>query len=157
MDPYIKAYVQAHVHVDSGQRVWCKGVELPAHTVGGERKVVLPISKITFTFDDLKRMGAKVDVVTLKSLARTGASARWAENIEERRAAGLPSNVYIANARSIQYAIDRGKSPPPVRYIGRERNQMTEVYDTVDEVVDAMDKGLWRKEFSRGGRAKRRV
>lgn len=154
-DSYLVAYITTHVHIDSGQRVWCQGVELPTHTIGGEQKVVLPIGKRTYTFDQLKRLGAKCDVVTLKSLARTGAQARWRDNIEERKANGLPSNVYVANARSIQYAIERDRTPPAVTYIGRMRDQMTEVYDTVDEVVDAMDKGLWRKEFSRGGRARR--
>lgn len=154
-DPYIRAYIRTHVHIDSGQRVWCKGEELPTHLIGGERKVVLPIGKITYTFDQLKRLGAKCDVITLKSLARTGAEARWRDNIEERKLHGLPSNVYVANARSIEYALSKDRTPPPVRYIGRMRDLMTEVYDTVDEVVKAMDEGRWRTEFSRGGRARR--
>lgn len=155
-DRYLEAYVQTNVHIDSGQRVWCKGVQLPTVLIGGEQKVVLPISKITFTFDQLKRLGAKCDVITFKTLARAGAAARWRDNIEERKEQGLPSNVYVANARSIQYALEKGRTPPAVRYIGRMRDQMTEVYDTVDEVVTAMNKGLWRKEFARGGRARRK-
>lgn len=154
-DAYLEAYIKTHVHIDSGQRVFCNGQELEVHVIGGVQKVVLPISKATFTFDMLKRLGAKCDVITLKSLARIGAKARWSANIEERKAQGLPANVYIANARSIQYALDKGRTAPPVKYLGRMRDQMTEVYDTVDEVVDAMDKGLWRKEFSRGGRARK--
>lgn len=155
MDSYLQAYIQINVHIDAGQRVWCKNEELPVHIVGGEKKVVLPISKQTFTFDDLKRAGARVDVVTLKTLAMQGAEGRWRDNIAERREAGLPSNVYIANARSIQYAIDRGKTPPSVRYVGRKRDQITEVYDTVDQVVNAINNELWRKDFKRGGKARR--
>jgi hypothetical protein len=156
MDKFIQAYIKTNVRVDAGQRVWCKGSQLEVHTIGGEKKVVLPISKQTFTFDDLKRAGAQVDVVTLKTLAIAGAEGRWKEEIQERAERGLPSNVYIANARSIDYAIEKGKTPPAAKYIGRRRRDMTEVFDTVDEVVDAMAKGDWRKEFARGGRAKRR-
>jgi hypothetical protein len=156
MDSYIKAFIQVHVHVDAGQRVWCKNEQLEVHMVGNEKKVVLPISKQTFTFDDLKRAGARVDVVTMKMLALQGAEGRWRENIAERRAIGLPSNVYIANARSIEHANKVGKVPPPVRYLGRRRDKMTEVYDTVDEVVDAINEERWRTEFSRGGKARRR-
>lgn len=157
MDPYIKSYIQVHVHIDAGQRVWCKNQQLEVHMVGNEKKVVLPIGKITYTFDDLKRAGARVDVVTMKSLAMQGAEGRWRDNIAERRATGLPSNVYIANARSIDYAISKGKVPPTVKYVGRKRDKITEIYDTVDEVVNAMNEEKWRTEFSRGRHAKRRV
>lgn len=155
MDPYIRSYVKLNVHVDAGQRVWCKGEELPTVTSGNVRKVKLPISDILFTFDDLKQMGAKVDVVTLFSLAKAGGEGRWRENIEQRKGSGLPSNVYIANARSIEYAIEKGKTPPAVRFVGRVGNRITETYDTVDEVVDAMGKDQWRTEFSRGRHARR--
>lgn len=156
MDKYIGAYIKTNVSIDAGQRVWCKGAQLEVHVIGGEKKVVLPISKQTFTFEDLKRAGAKCDVVTLKTLAVAGAEGRWRENIEERRERGMPSNVYVANARSIEYAIEKGKTPPTATYVGRKRRDITEVYATIDEVVDAMAAGEWRKEFARGGRAKRK-
>lgn len=157
MDRYLQKYIEINVHVDSGQRVFCDGKELQVHVIGGERKVALPISKQTFTFDDLKRAGAKVDVVTLKSLAVQGAQARWHDEIEARRENGLPSNVYIANARSIAYAIEKGRTPPAVTYIGRKRDKMTETYDTVQEVIDAMAADKWKTTFTRGGRAKRKT
>src|SRR5574337_552424 len=156
MDPYVRAYVQVHVHIDAGQRVWCQNKQLDVILSGGVKKVVLPIGKILYTFDDLKRAGARVDVVTLRSLAKQGAEGRWRENIEERRENGLPSNVYIANARSIQYALDKGKTPPSVKYVGRMGHKITEVDDTVDEVVSAMGEERWRTEFSRGRYAKRK-
>jgi len=156
MDRFLQAYIKTNVRVDAGQRVWCKGEQLQVHTIGNERKVVLPVSKQTFTFDDLKRAGATVEVVTAKTLAVAGAEGRWRDEIQERAERGLPSNVYIANARSIQYAIDKGKTPPAAKFVGRKRRDITDVYDTVDEVVAAMGRGDWRKEFARGGRAKRR-
>ena len=156
MDKYVEAFIKVHVHIDAGQRVWCKNEQLQVHVIGGEKKVVLPISKITYTFDQLKRAGARVDVVTMKSLAMQGAEGRWRDNIAERRANGLPSNVYIANARSIDYAISKGNVPPSVKYVGRRRDKITEVYDTVDEVVDAINNEQWRTEFSRGRLSRRK-
>ena len=155
-DSYVKAFIKVHVHVDAGQRVWCKNEELTVHVIGGIKKVLLPVSKHMFTFDELKKCEARVDVVTLHSLARQGAEGRWATQIAERRENGLPSNVYIANARSIQYAIEKGKSPPDILYVGRMRDKITENYQTVDEVVNAMNENRWRTEFSRGRYAKRR-
>jgi hypothetical protein len=83
MDPYIRAYVKVHVHIDAGQRVWCKNEQLQVVQNGSDKKVCLPIGKILYTFDDLKRMGARVDVVTLRSLARDGAEGRWRDEITE--------------------------------------------------------------------------
>lgn len=157
MDSYTRAFVQVHVHIDAGGRVWCKNEQLEVHVIGGEKKVVLPLGKVTYTFDQLKRMGARCDVVTLRSLAQQGAEGRWRDEIAERRKIGLPSNVYIANARSVEYAIKHDKAPPPLRYVGRKRNQITEVYDTIDEVVEAINMEKWRTEFSRGGRVKRKA
>lgn len=157
MDAYTQAVIKTHVHVDAGQRVWFRGQQLEVHLLGGEKKVVLPGGKITYTFDDLKRAGAKVDVVTLRSLAQQGAEGRWKENIEARRKDGLPSNVYIANARTIQLAIAAGKAPPDMRFVGRKRDRITETYATVDEVVTAMASDKWRTEFARGGKAKRKT
>jgi hypothetical protein len=157
LDKYLETYIKVHVSIDAGGRVWHKGNELPIIMSGNTKKVVLPISKQLFTFDDIKRCGAKVDVATLFSLAKAGAEGRWKEEIIERRDRGLPSNVYVANARSIQYALDKGNTAPPVKFVGRERSKITEVYDTVDEVVDAMANAKWRTEFSRGRYAKRRT
>lgn len=156
MDKYVGTYIKTHVHVDAGGRVFCKGEELEVHVIGGVKKVVLPISKLTYTFLDLKMAGAQIDATTVKSLALAGAEGRWKDQMGARKGAGLPSNVYVANARSIEYAMEKGKDVPPVRYIGRCRKQMTEVFDTVDEVVNAMANGDWRTEFSKGGRAKRK-
>ena len=156
MDRFTAAFIKTHVSIDAGGRVWCKGEQLKIHMSGNEKKVVLPNSKIMYTFGDLKFAGAKVEVVTLKSLAMAGAEGRWKEEIQERRDNNIPSNVYIANARSIEYAIEKGKEPPLVKWIGRKRGQMTETYGTVDEVVDAMSQGKWRTEFSRGSKAKRK-
>ncbi len=156
MDAYIKAYIQVNVHIDAGGRVWCKNEPLEVHVIGNEKKVVLPIGKITYTFDQLKRAGARCDVVTLKILAQQGAEGRWRDNIAERRKIGLPSNVYVANARTIDLAIKSGKIPPDATYVGRKRDKITEVYATVDEVVDAINLERWRTEFSRGRNVKRK-
>lgn len=155
MDSYVKAYVKTHVNIDAGGRVFCKGEQLEVHVIGGVKKVVLPISKLTYTFDDLKAAGAKCDVITLFSLAKAGAEGRWKDNIQERRENNIPQNVYIANARTIQRAIDKGESPPPLKWVGRKSDKITEVYDTVDEVVAAMAENRWRTEFSRGRYAKK--
>lgn len=156
MDPYLRALIKTHIRVDSGQRVWYKEEQLPTFMSGSERKVVLPNSKIAYTFNDLKRAGAQVDVVTLKSLARQGGEGRWRDNIEARRELGLPSNVYIANARTIEYATSKGRPVPALRYVGRSANRITEVFDTIDEVVKAMDNDQWRTEFSRGSKKVRK-
>lgn len=157
MDRFVESYIKVNIHIDAGGRVWCKGVQLDVHVIGNEKKVVLPVSKILYTFDDLKRAGCKCDVATLKTLAMAGAEGRWKDEIQERRENNIPQNVYIANARSVQYAIDKGKEPPPIKWIGRKRGQMTEVYDNVDDVVKAMSEGRWRTEFSRGRYAKRKT
>ena len=159
MDRYVQMYVKTYVHIDAGARVWCNGVQLDIIMSGNVQKVALPLSgsKILYSFDDLKRAGAKCDVITLKTLAQSGAEGRWRDNIQERRDTGIPCNVYVANARSIEYALEHGKVPPPIRWVGRARNQITEVYDTVDEVVDAMAANKWRTEFSKGRYAKRRL
>lgn len=156
MDPYLRAFVQLHVHIDAGNRAFVKGEEVPVHTIGGKRKIALPGSKVLYTFDDLKRAGAKVDVVTLFSLAKAGAEGRWRSEIEERKESGLPSNVYVANARTINRAIERGLSPPTATYIGRAGREMTEVRDTVDEVVADLRDRNFRKTFRRGSRKARK-
>lgn len=156
MDSYLRALVKVHVHVDAGQRVWFKNEQLEVYDVGGVKKIVLPGTKQTLTFDELKRLGARVDVVTMRNLAIQGAEGRWRDEISERRKIGLPSNVYVANARSIQYAQEKGKVPPQSKYVGRRRDQITEVYDTVDEVVQAMAEDRWRTEFTRGRRSRRK-
>lgn len=156
MDKYLQALVKVHVHVDAGQRVWFKNEQVPVHDVGGVKKIVLPGTKQTLTFDELKRLGARVDVVTLRNLAIQGAEGRWRDEINERRKIGLPSNVYVANARSIKYAQEKGRVPPLPKYVGRQRDQITDVYDTVDEVVQAMTEGKWRTEFTRGRLSRRK-
>lgn len=157
MDSYTAAYIKTHLHIDSGGRVFCKGEQLEVHVLSGVKKVVLPIGKLTYTFDDLKRAGAKCDVVTLQTLAKAGADGRWRDEIQERRDNNIPQNVYVANARSIEYAISKGNTPPPVKWLGRKQGKMTEVYDTIDEVITAMTEGRWRTEFSRGRHAKRKT
>jgi len=156
MDSYLRAFVQLHVHIDAGNRAFVKGEEVPVHVIGGKRKIQLPGSKILYTFDDLKRAGAVVDVVTLFSLAKAGAEGRWRDEIQERKESGLPSNVYVANARTINRAIERGASPPPATYIGRAGREMTEVRDTVDEVVADLRDRNFRKTFRRGSRKERK-
>lgn len=156
MDSYVAAFVKTHVRIDAGGRAFIKGKQVDVIMSGNVRKVLLPISKILYTFDDLKRAGAQVEVVTLFSLAKAGAEGRWRENIEERTKRDIPSNVYVANARTVQAAIAKGLTPPPVKWVGRQRNQITEVYETIDEVVKAMSENRWRTEFARGGRAKKR-
>jgi hypothetical protein len=155
MDPYVRSYVKTRVHIDAGNRAWDDGSELIVVTHGGVRKVLLPCSKILYTFEQLKRAGARCDVITLKSLAKAGGEGRWRETIAERKESGIPSNVYVANARSIEYAMKRGKEIPPTRWVGRVGDQITEVRDTIDEVVDDMAADRWRTEFSRGRRRKR--
>lgn len=155
MDPYVAAFIKTHVKIDAGGRAFVKGEQVEVIISGNVRKIQLPISKILYTFDDLKRAGAHVDVVTLFSLAKAGAEGRWRENIQERTKRDIPSNVYVANARTVQAAIAKGQTPPPVKWVGRQRDQITEVYDTIDEVVTAMSEGRWRTTFARGGRAKK--
>lgn len=156
MDPYIRAFIKLYVHIDAGGRAFCKGEQLEVHNSGGIKKIVLPISKILWSFDDLKKCGAKVEVQTLQSLAVAGAEGRWKDEIEERKARGIPSNVYVANARTINKALAEGKDPPVPRWIGRRWDKMTDVYDTIDEVVEAMSKNQWRTEFARGGKKRRK-
>ena len=104
-----------------------------------------------------KLAGARVDVdiAQFKKLSVLGAEGRWRNEIQQRRKEGLPSNVYIANARSIEYAIGKGRPAPNVRYVGRIKHHITEIYDTVDEVVDALARNDFRTEFSRGRYAKK--
>ena len=156
VDSWVRASIKLKAHIDAGGRAFFDGKEVEVVIIGGVRKVALPICKFLFTFDELKQLGAKVDVITLKTLAVQGAEGRWRENIQQRMNRDIPSNVYIANARSIEYAISKGKVPPPVRWIGRRGDKMTDTYDTIDEVVDAMAADKWRTEFRRGGRAKRK-
>ena len=152
MDAYLKAFVVTHVHIDSGSRCFVKGEEVPTYVIGGMRKVQLPNSKIMWTFDDLKRAGARVDVITLFSLAKSGGEGRWRDHIEDRRERGIPSNVYIANARTINKALTDGRIPPLPTWIGRVGRQMTAVHDNIDQVLDDMANSCWRANFSRGGR-----
>jgi hypothetical protein len=155
MDAYLRAYVKTRVRVDAGGRVWDGETQLEVVRSGGTKKVQLPNTKYLLTFEDLRKMGARVDVPTVMTLAQAGAEGRWREVIEEREKRGIPSNVYVANARTIQRAIDRGETPPNPTWLGRRGKDMTEVYDTVDEVVAAMTAGRWRQQFARGSRARR--
>lgn len=155
MDAYTKALVTTHVRVDAGGRAFFKGEPLEVHVTGGVKKVLVPGLKHLLSFDDLKRIGATVQVQTLFSLAIAGAEGRWKDEIADRRERGIPSNVYVANARTIERALAAGKAPPAVKWIGRRGRECTDVYDTIDEVVDALDRNMWRKEFRRGSRAKR--
>lgn len=157
MDAYVKAFIKTHVRIDSGGRVFVKDKEIEVHVIGGIKKVVLPVSKILYTFEDIKRAGGECQVITLSSLARAGADGRWKDNIEQRKRDGIPSNVYIANARSINKALADSKIPPQIKWLGRMRDMMTEVYDTIDEVILAMDEGRWKTEFSKGRNAKRKT
>lgn len=156
MDRFKQAQIQAHVRVDAGGRAFFKDQELEVQIIGGARKVLLPDFKYLLTFDELKRLGAKVDVITLASLARAGAAGRWREEIQQRTERGLPSNVYVANARTIERALARGDVPPAATYLGRMGRECTEVFETVDEVVNAMANNDWRKTFSRGSRKARK-
>ena len=156
MDPYVAAFIKTKVVIDAAARAFIDGKEVEVIISGGTRKIQLPISKILYSFDDLKRAGARCDVVTLFSLAKAGAEGRWRENIQERSKRDIPSNVYVANARTINKALAEGKTPPPAKWVGRQRDQITEVRDTIDEVVEDMRFNRWRTEFSRGGRAKRK-
>jgi len=157
VDKYVQAFIRVNVHIDAGNRVFCKGEEMQVHVIGGIRKIVLPknISKLTYTFDQLRAAGARCEGQTVKTLALAGAEGRWKEEIGERRKIGLPSNVYVANARSIEKALAEGKTPPAARYVGRKSDNITEVRDTVDEVVNDLSQGNFRTEFSRGRHARK--
>jgi hypothetical protein len=155
MDSYVRAYVKTHVHIDAGGRAWCDGRQLEVIKSGGQKKIQLPIAKYLLTFDEIKRCGGRVDVPTVTSLAQAGAEGRWKEVIAQREQRGIPANVYVANARTVQRAIDRGETPPDVTWVGRSGHKCTEVYDTVDEVVAAMGEGRWRTEYRRGRYAKK--
>lgn len=156
MDSYVKAWVKNRVKIDAGNRAFDKktGEELRVVMSQFEgkpvRKVLLPISKILYTFDDLKRAGAECDAITLRSMAQNAAETRWKDTIERRSETGIPSNVYVANARTIQLAIEKGLSPPAVRWVGRKQGRITEVRDTIDEVVDDIANDRWRTTFNRG-------
>jgi hypothetical protein len=155
IDTYLKALIKTQISIDSASRVFLGREPLEIHVIGGVRKVQLPNSKQLISLDDLVVYGAKVlGGRTPRTLALYGAEARWEERIKARTEAGLPSNVYIANARSISYAQEKGRIPPSPTYIGRRQNKMTEVFDTVEEVVQAMNNGAWRTEFRRGRNSK---
>lgn len=152
MDVYLKALIQTHVHVDAGGRAFFKGEPLEVHVIGNVKKVHVPGVGHLLTFDELNKLGARVDVITLFSLARAGAEGRWRDEIQERRERGVPSNVYVANARTIERALAAGKHPPDPTWIGRVGRECTEVRATVDEVVDDLKFRRFRKEFRRGSR-----
>jgi hypothetical protein len=157
LDSYLRAVIRTQITVDASSRVFLKDKELPVHTVAGVRKIQLPGTKFLVEIDDLITYGAKqLGNRTPRTLALYGAEARWAEQRAAREAAGMPINVYVANARSIQYAIEHGKAPPATRYIGRRQNKMTEVYDTIEEVVQAMNESRWRDSFARGRFSRRK-
>ena len=78
-----------------------KGQQLEVHVSGGVKKVLVPGMGHLLSFDDLKRLGAEVQVMTLFSLAIAGAEGRWRQEIADRKDRGIPSNVYVANARTI--------------------------------------------------------
>jgi hypothetical protein len=155
MDHYTKALITTHVRVDAGGRAYFKDQPLEVHVSGGIKKVLVPGLQHLLSFDDLKQLGATVQVQTLFSLAIAGAEGRWRENISERRDRGIPSNVYVANARTIERALAAGKAAPAVTWIGRRGKQCTEVRATIDEVVDDLANNRWRKEFSRGSKARK--
>lgn len=149
LDRYTQATIKAKVQIDSASRVFWDGKELEVHNLNGVRKIQLPGTKIMLSLQDLLEYGAKLlGGLTANTLAKRGADARWAN----ARKHNLPANVYIANARSIDHAVKTGKVPPPVRYLGRRRDKMTEVYDSIEEVVAAMNEGRWRNpdEYRRG-------
>ena len=151
MDKFLEAFVKTYVSIDAGGRVWCKGEQLEVHIIGGERKVVLPGSKLTYTFEDLRRAGAKIGYISVRSTPQTKAVlTRWQDRIKARAEMGLPSNVYIANARTILIAQRENKVPPAPTYVGRQGDRITEVHPTVEAVVADMDAGKWRTEFRRG-------
>lgn len=155
MDTYLKALIQTHVHIDPGGRAFFKGEPLEVHLNGSVKKVLIPGMKHLLTFDELKRLGARVEVQTLFSLAIAGGEGRWKDEIQERRRQGIPSNVYVANARTIQRALAENKTPPPVKWLGRQGRECTEVRDTIDEVLDDMRNNRWRNSFRRGSRKAR--
>lgn len=153
-DKFIKALIKTKVTIDSASRVFLDREPLEIHVIGGVRKVQLPGTKQLFSLDDLVTHGATlVGGRTPRTLALYGAEARWQEQIRARTELGLPSNVYIANARTINYALSKNRVPPSPTYIGRRQEKMTEVYPTIDEVVQAMNEGRWRTEFRRGRRS----
>lgn len=152
MDAFLKAKIQQHLYIDAGGRAFYKGEPVTVRSAGGHKKVFLPDVPYPLTFDELKQAGARVDVITMFSLAKAGGEGRWKENIEYRKERGIPSNVYVGNAHSIARALEKGEHPPDVTWIGRRGRQCTEVRDTVDQVLDDMFNDRWRTTFSRGSR-----
>lgn len=158
VDTYLRALIRTKITVDSTGTVRLGNELLPIHHgVNGERKVQLPGTQFLIPLQDLLDLGAKqLGGRTPNQLGLQGATARWADRQVARAEQGLPPNVYIANARSIQYAIERGRVPPETTYIGRRQRRMTEVFPTVAEVVEAMNAGNWRRpEDLRRGKAQK--
>lgn len=144
LDKWLQAKIKTQCVID-GERVYWgppnEPIELVVHMHGNEPRVQLPGTKFLISLEDLITHGArmrrrpklltKADV-NQHSWAVAGGYARWNRTY-------LPRNVYIANARTMDSAGDRGKPVPPARYIGRTGKYRTAVYDTVDEVVKALE------------------
>jgi len=73
VDSWVRASIKIKAHIDAGGRAFYDDKEVEVVIIGGVRKVLLPICKFLFTFDELKQLGARVDVITLKTLAIQGA------------------------------------------------------------------------------------
>lgn len=157
LDKFQVAQIRALCVVDSASRVTWRKEPLEVYVINGERKVVLPGTKITVSVAELVENGATLlGSLGPQTKQADGGRARWADSLEARRAAGVPPNVYRANQRSVDYALAKGKAPPPPTWVGRRQRKCTEVYDTVDEVVAAMNEGRWRTEFAKGRHARRK-
>lgn len=168
LDSHTRAVIKVKVRIDAVGRVFFGGKvnekgelegaeELPTHLIGAERKTVLPGKKFPISLADLIEYGAvRIGPYRRPGQHSNGGTKRWADVQAERAEKKIPPNVYIANQRTIDKAVEKGLAPVAPRYIGRRAKQMTEVYDTVDEVVAAMNQGLWKTEFSRGRHAKRK-
>jgi hypothetical protein len=158
LDKFTVAQLRTHCTVDAASRVFWKGTEMEIHLVGAERKVIIPGTKVVISVNELVTQGAKlVGQRGPQNFRSDGGTTRWIESVKRRNEDGIPPNVYVANARSVQYALDKGNAPPVTRWVGRRQGKVTEVYDTIDEVVKAMNDGLWRTDFARGRHAKRKV
>ena len=156
LDSYLRTIIRTQVKIDAASRVFLNGKAMVVHTVAGVRKVQLPNTQFLISLEDLALNGASIlGSRTPRNLALYGAEARWAEQRKHREEVGLPINVYVANARSIRYAINHDRPPPVTRYIGRRQDKMTEVYDTIEEVVQAMNESRWRESFRRGRLSRR--
>lgn len=144
LDKWTIAKIRTNCVIDGETIYWGpadKPETLVVHVHGNEPRVNIPGTKFLISLEDLVHHGARLrrrpklmtkDDINKHNWAVAGGVARWNRT-------RLPRNVYLANGRSMDYAGDKGKPIPAARYIGRTGRYRTAVFDTVEEVVAALN------------------